>query len=291
MPKKEILFIINPNSGNKKGALVADVVDAYLDTNKFNYKVVLTEYAGHAIEITANAVNEKIDCVVAVGGDGMINEVFQSLVNTSTALGIIPFGSGNGVARSLGIPMNYKRAIKLLNRASIRIIDTGRFNEKPFLGVAGIGFDGLISAEFSRSASRGLKTYLKLILKNFFNYQSNDYSIEVKDQRIDAKAFIIAFANTNQYGNNAIIAPNARVDDGKLDIVVFKDMPKWKIPIVAMKIMNGTIHNSKDVIILQNAEVKVSTNASEAHIDGEPISTNKENTVHIIPNSLRVMVQ
>lgn len=291
MLKKEILFIINPKSGNRKGALVADVVDTYLDTDKFNFKVVLTEYAGNATEIAANAVNKKVDCVVAVGGDGMINEVFQSLVNTSTALGIIPFGSGNGIARSLGIPLNYKRAIQLLNTAYIRIIDTGKFNEKPFLGVAGIGFDGLISAEFAKSTSRGLKTYLKLILTNFFNYQSNDYSIEINDKHIDTKAFIIAFANTNQYGNNAIIAPNAKVDDGKLDVVIFKDMPKWKIPFVALKIMNGTIHNSKHVIILQDDSINVTTSIIEAHIDGEPISTNQENTVQIIPNSLRVMVR
>lgn len=288
--KKKLLFIINPNSGKKDASRVINTIPKYLDKDKFSYTFELTEYAEHAIEITQKAVIDKVDVVVAVGGDGIVNEIFQALVHTKTALAILPKGSGNGIARSLKIPMNTRKAIQKLNSASEKTIDTCLFNDQPFLGVSGIGFDGLISSEFAKMKKRGLKTYVKLILLKMMNYKSQSYHFEVGDVSFSTKAFIVAFANTEQYGNNAIIAPKAKLDDGKIDLVIFKDFSKWLIPLIALKVMTKSIYNSKHIINHTASLVKVSTSAKEAHLDGEPIVANQNNTIKVVPNSLDVFV-
>lgn len=288
--KKKLLFIINPNSGNKDASKVINTIPKYLDKDKYSYTFELTEYAEHATQIAQKAVIDKVDIVVAVGGDGIVNEIFQALVQSKTALAILPKGSGNGIARSFGIPMNIQKAIQKLNNASIKTIDTCLFNDKPFLGISGIGFDGLISSEFAKMKKRGLKTYVKLILLKMMNYQSQLYHLEVGDINFSTKAFIVAFANTQQYGNNAIIAPKAKLDDGKIDLVIFKDFSKWLVPLIALKVMTKSIYNSKYIINYTAPLIKVFTNAKEAHLDGEPIMATQNNIIKVVPRSLHIFV-
>ena len=286
--KKQILFIINPNSGNKRGAEIVKWLPQYLDKDKFDYSHKLTERAQHATEIAQDAVKEGIDIVAAVGGDGLVNEVFQSLVNTDTAFTIIPKGSGNGVARSLGIPMNIKKALNNLNEAKYSKMDTATFNDQPYLGVAGIGFDGLIAWEFAKTKKRGVLSYVKLILQQLSAYESSTYRITFNNEVKEFDAFIITIANTQQYGNDAYIAPQAELDNGLLDLVVIKKHSKWLLPLLAIRIMNKSIHKYKYVEILKASRFTVESIFEQSHIDGEPILAQNQNVVSVLPHSLKI---
>jgi YegS/Rv2252/BmrU family lipid kinase len=286
--KQRILFIINPNSGHKRGAKIIDMLPEYLDSEKFDYSHVLTTHAGHAIDLSAQAVIDKMDIVVAVGGDGLVNEAFQSLVNTEVAFTIIPRGSGNGVARSIGVDMNIRKALSNLNNGMLSKMDTVTFNGKPYLGVAGIGFDGLIAWEFSKTIKRGMFTYVKIILKHLAAFQSNKYRVITDQGEHEFDAFIMTIANTPQYGNDAFIAPNAEINNGQLDLVVVKKHAKWLLPILAFQVMTGRIHKSKYVEVLRASQFSIQTSFDQSHVDGEPILSEKDNIVSVLPRSLNI---
>lgn len=288
--RKDILFIINPNSGRKKGEDVIRLIPKFLDQNKFNYSYQLTTHPKHAIEISSVAVKDEIDIVVAVGGDGMVNEVFQSLIHTSVVFTIIPAGSGNGVARSLGIDMTVKMALRNLNNLNIAKIDTVSFNGVPFLGISGIGFDGLIASVFSKRSKRGLFSYVKDVLNHYRKFKTSKYVIQSDDESITVDAFIVAIANTQQYGNNAFIAPNASFDDGMLDLVIIKNHSKWFFPLLIFMGFTKSLHHSKYVKYLRSSRFVVNTNYMQAHIDGEPVYGKRENIIEILPSSLNVLV-
>ena len=286
---KEILFIINPNSGHKNGADVIELIPKYLDLNKFKYSYSLTTHQKHAIEIAAKAAKDNIDIVVAVGGDGLVNEVFQSLVNTNVLFSIIPLGSGNGVARSLGIDMNIKTALKNLNNLKSKKIDTVTFNGLPYLGIAGIGFDGFIAKIFSKRNKRGLISYIKLVLKHYKDFKCSKYTISCNNELHELDAFIAAIANSQQYGNNAYIAPMANMSDGMLDLVIIKKHSKWLLPILLFKGFTRRLYKSKYVEYLKSKKFVIKTNYNEGHIDGEPIKVEKENVIEILPLSLNIL--
>lgn len=286
---KEILFIINPNSGHKNGADTIELIPKYLDENKFNYSYKLTTHAKHAIEISSKAVNDKIDIIIAVGGDGLVNEVFQSLVNTNVLFSIIPLGSGNGVARSLGIDMNIKTALKNLNNLKSKKIDTVTFNGLPYLGIAGIGFDGFIAKFFSKRNKRGLISYIKLVLKHYKDFKCSKYTISCNNELHELDAFIAAIANSQQYGNNAYIAPMANMSDGMLDLVIIKKHSKWLLPILLFKGFTRRLYKSKYVEYIKSKKFVIKTNYNEGHIDGEPIKVEKENVIEVLPLSLNIL--
>jgi len=286
---KEILFIINPNSGHKNGADVIELIPKYLDENKFKYSYSLTTHQKHAIKIAAKAAKENIDIVIAVGGDGLVNEVFQSLVNTNVLFSIIPMGSGNGVARSFGIDMNIKTALKNLNNLKTKKIDTVTFNGLPYLGIAGIGFDGFIAKEFSKRNKRGLTSYIKVVLKHYRDFKYSKYIISCNNELHELDAFIVAIANTQQYGNNAYIAPRANIMDGMLDLVIIKKHSKWLMPILLFKGFTKTLHKSKYVEYIKSKKFVIKTNYKQVHIDGEPINGEKENIIEILPLSLNIL--
>ena len=286
---KEILFIINPNSGYKNGADVIKLIPKNLDLNKFKYSYILTTHKKHAIKIAAKAAKENIDIVVAVGGDGLVNEVFQSLVNTNVLFSIIPKGSGNGVARSLGIDMNIKNALKNLNNLKTKKIDTASFNGLPYLGIAGIGFDGFIAKEFSKRNKRGLLSYIKVVLKHYKDFKCSKHTISCNNELHELDAFIVAIANTQQYGNNAYIAPKANISDGMLDLVIIKKHSKWLLPTLLFKGFTKTLYKSKYVEYIKSKKFVIKTNYNKAHIDGEPINGEKENSVEVLPLSLNIL--
>ena len=171
MSKSNILFIINPISGGKDKLKIPALIDAHLDRSKFSPNFSFTEYVGHASEIAEEAANKNFDVIVAVGGDGTINEIATKVMQQNKVLGIIPFGSGNGLARFLKIPMNTVAAIKVINKLNVELIDTARFNDKSFFNMAGMGFDAHISSVFAGNKSRGLTGYLKLGLTEVLNYK------------------------------------------------------------------------------------------------------------------------
>lgn len=290
MSKSNILFIINPISGGKDKLKIPGLIDANLDRSKFNANYSFTEYIGHASEIAEEAASKNFDIIVAVGGDGTINEIGTKVMQQNKILGILPFGSGNGLSRFLKIPMNTTKAIKVINDCKVRVIDTARFNDKCFFNMAGMGFDAHISSVFAGNKSRGLSGYLKLGFKEMLNYKPQTYHIYIDGKEYIRKAFVVSVANSSQYGNNAHIAPNASITDGLLDVCIIKEFPIYKIPVLAYHMLNGSADHSNMVEIIQGKEICIHRIANDAiHIDGEPFFMGKEINVSIAPLSLNII--
>ena len=215
-----MVFIMNPISGTTNKAGIPELIAKTLDTNTFDYEIRLTEHAGHAFEIATEAKDNGVDVVVAVGGDGTVNEVARAIVHSNTALGIIPCGSGNGLARHLMIPMQLKKAIEVINEYQIHDLDYGIINEHPFFCTCGMGFDAFVSMKFAEAGKRGPITYAENILKEGLKYEPETYEIEDENGTMHYKAFLISCANASQYGNNAYIAPQASMSDGLMDVII-----------------------------------------------------------------------
>jgi diacylglycerol kinase (ATP) len=290
LSKSNILFIINPISGGKDKLKIPGLIDANLDRSKFNANYSFTEYIGHASEIAEEAASKNFDIIVAVGGDGTINEIGTKVMQQNKILGILPFGSGNGLSRFLKIPMNTTQAIKVINDCKVRIIDTARFNDKCFFNMAGMGFDAHISSVFAGNKSRGLSGYLKLGFKEMLNYKPQTYHIYIDGKEYIRTAFVVSVANSSQYGNNAHIAPNASITDGLLDVCIIKEFPIYKIPVLAYHMLNGSADQSNMVEIIQGREIRIQRMSNDAiHIDGEPFFMGKEINVSIAPLSLNII--
>lgn len=288
--KKRILFIVNPLSHETKGLDLKKVIETNLDFNQFEYTIVYTQYAEHASKLAQDALIDSADIIAAVGGDGTVNEVGRVLINSEAVLAIIPVGSGNGLARHLGIPVGLTKAIKALNHAYPVVIDTAKINEKPFLGVAGIGFDAQIAHKFSLFGKRGFFSYCQVTSEEFSLYAPQSYFINIDGKQIFRKAFILTFANSSQYGNNFIIAPKARVSDGYLDLVIIEDIPIYSIPLFLYRCGQGTLNHSRYFETLPFKEITIQHPNLQAHLDGEPVIFENEIKVTIHPKSLKVLV-
>ncbi len=285
------MFIINPISGGKDKQRVPDMIERYLDKDTFDSRVSFTERVGHAYMLAKAAVKEDYHYIVAVGGDGTVNELAKALVNTSVILGIIPFGSGNGLARSLNIPMNIKEAVKVINRLQTTTIDSGLLNEDPFFNVAGLGFDAHISYVFASNAKRGLLGYVKSTLKELTNYKLNTYTIQIDNKTIKEKAFIVSVANSSQYGNEAHIAPRADLKDGLLDVVIVKKFPWYVFLSLVIRMFNKTADKSKYVESYQGKIIEIKRGQDGAiHLDGEPKRMDGTLNIRIVPQSIQVIV-
>lgn len=289
MHKKRCLFIINPISGLGKQKIIPDLLYKYLDHHKFSYEIVLSEYAGHTPVLTSKHQNE-FDIIVAVGGDGTVNEVATALVDTSTSMAVVPLGSGNGFARYLDISTQASKAILQLNTSRSTQFDTGLLNQKAFFNVSGVGFDGQISKIFAEQLRRGYMTYARCVMEEFQTYAPKKFRYELNGQMIEEDYFLIAFANTTQYGNNAIIAPQAKANDGLLDIVLVRPFPPIHLPAFTMMALFSNLHRSPYVKIIKTQSFSLD-NEEEApiHIDGEFLNHDKLIEVRIKPKSLHVM--
>jgi diacylglycerol kinase (ATP) len=223
--RTQIIFIINPISGRTTGGVdVPALLDQLLDNERFAPTVIFTQYAGHATEIARQAAADGVPVVCAVGGDGTVNEIARGLMGTGTALAILPKGSGNGLARHLGIPMNLPLAITMLNSGQSSAIDSCTINDRPFFCTAGIGFDAHVSSVFAASTKRGLQTYVQMVLREFFNFKPQLAVLELNGLQLETNCFVVAFANASQYGNNAFIAPMADIRDGLLDVCLIRHL-------------------------------------------------------------------
>ena len=288
--KKRIVFVVNPISGTQGKKAILKWIDERLDQSIYDYSIVKTEYAGHATQIAANAVQEKVDVVVAIGGDGTINEIARSLVHTDTALGIIPCGSGNGLARHLRIPMEPKAAIDVLNRGVDLCIDYGKINNIPFFCTCGVGFDAFISLKFADSGKRGLLTYLENTLHESLTYQPETYEIENEEGTVKYKAWLIACGNASQYGNDAYIAPQASLTDGLMDVTIMEPFTVLDVPSLSFQLFNKTIDQNSRVKTMRAKKIKIHrVNEGVMHFDGDPLMAGKELEVEIIPGGLRVI--
>jgi len=290
--KTKIAFIINPFSGTGKRTDLPTLIERWLDTDKFDPQIVFTEYRGHATELTKKFIEKKFKMVVAVGGDGTVNEVAQALIHTDCSLGIIPIGSGNGLARHLGIPMNIQKAIEQLDRSETILIDYGLVNSKPFFCTCGTGFDAYVSTEFAKGKRRGIMTYLEKIITGYFSYKSQNYHLTGNGIDLKTKAFVMTFANASQWGNNAYIAPLASVQDGKLDISIMSNFPIIAIPTLAFQLFTKTIDKDFFMTTLRSEELTlIREEAGPFHYDGEPYEEGTVINIKIIPEGLKVLVK
>jgi YegS/Rv2252/BmrU family lipid kinase len=280
--KKRIVFILNPISGTHSKKEIPGLIDKLLDKEQFDYKLRLTEYAGHAAEIAKESAAEGIDVVVAIGGDGTVNEVARSLVHTETALGIIPCGSGNGLARHLCLPLDIKSAIQIINACRIDDFDYGVINGLPFFCTCGMGFDAFISLKFAEAGKRGPITYVENVLKEGLNYRPETYEVEDEMGAKRYKAFLIACANASQYGNNAYIAPGATMKDGMMDVIIMEPFDTLEAPQIAADLFMKTLTNNSKIKTFRTKSLHIHRETEGAiHYDGDPIMTGKDVDVHI----------
>lgn len=290
-PKSRILFIHNPVSGVKKLNKLEDMVRHHLDPEKFEYEVRETESPKDAMRLASAAVQEKFDIVVAVGGDGTINEIVHGMGTHPLVLGIIPTGSGNGLARHLGIPLEPEKAIRAINKMNIRNIDTATINGYPFVSIAGLGFDARVADKYAKVKHRGFFGYLRIVLQEFFRYREREYILTFNDQKITRKALLISIANSNQFGYNIVISPTAKTDDGLLDIVITRKFPIGELARMIGLLFTNKIdqsgffetHKSSEIFIVRKRGKRV-------NIDGEAIKMGREIFVRIQPASLKVIV-
>ena len=288
--RKKILFVINPISGGKKKTAFNKQVLEVLDLQKFNPTFQQTTHANHAFELAKKAVEEKYDAVVAVGGDGTINEIGSALVNTGIPLGIIPEGSGNGLALYLGIPLNESAAIRRINRFDFMEVDSGKINGRHFFNIAGLGFDASVSDRFATETVRGPIGYLRAAINVLSKYKTKKYTLVVDQVKYDRDAFMISVANSPQYGNNAYIAPNASVNDGLLDVCIVHKFPLYNLPMMIFHLFNKTADQSEYVEIIPGKEIIIEREGEgPIHVDGEPIVIAGTLSININPKSLKII--
>jgi diacylglycerol kinase (ATP) len=288
--KKKIRFIINPKSGTKNKEKIEKLIHQYIDKSKFDYKILYTKEPHHATILSKQAADLGYDMVIAIGGDGTINEVGKGLINSDTAMGIIPTGSGNGLARNLNIPIDPLKNIDLINKSQTTFIDTCQINNDVFLGIAGIGFDAHIALKFANSKTRGLWSYIYLVFKEYHKYKPQTYELIIDDKKIIKDALLISFAKSSQYGNNIKIAPKAKLNDGYLQVVILKNPPFYKISSILFRLKNGSIDKSKYYEVFSCKKVVIKQNNLIAHIDGEPAYFENGINIKVNPNSLKILI-
>ena len=287
---QHITFIINPISGTQSKHEIPDLIDRMMDKERFECKVCITEYAGHAAELAKACAAQGDDIVVAVGGDGTVNEVARSLVHTKTALGIIPCGSGNGLARHLCIPMDIRKALDIINQAQIVDFDYGVINDLPFFCTCGMGFDAFISLKFAEAGKRGPITYVENVLKEGLKYKPETYEIIDDNGTTKYKAFLIACANASQYGNNAYIAPGATMKDGEMDVIIMEPFDALEAPQIAADLFMKTLGNNSKIKTFRTRKLTIHRQSPGAiHYDGDPIMTNSDIEVHIEHLGIRIV--
>lgn len=288
--KRDILFIINPKSGVGSKKELPRMIKKLIDKQKFNLSIEKTRHVGHASDIAREAAERGTDVVVAVGGDGTVNEVARSLAGTSTALGIIPCGSGNGFARHLGVPMDVARSIIFLNTAEPVCVDYGKINSTPFFCTCGVGFDAFVSSSFARGTRRGFLGYMHQTLVDWVNYKPEVYEIETESSKKTYKAVLVACGNAAQYGNNAYISPNASMRDGFLTITILEPFPPVDVPIVLGQLFGHSLEKNGHIKMLKAKWVRIRrASAGPVHFDGEPVDMDSEIFVEIVPSGVHVM--
>ncbi len=288
---KKIVFIINPVSGVGKQKNIEKSIEVGIDRKKFNHTVITTEGPGQATIICRQAVEDQTDIVVAVGGDGTVNEIGQALVGTNTALAIIPTGSGNGLARHLKIPFDFKKAIQVINRGKLHKIDTATVNGKVFLSIAGVGYEAFVAKKFAKAPKRGFFTYFRIVSGEYPLYKPKKYTLMIDGKKITRKALSISFANSNQFGNNASVDPTAKLDDGFIDLCIIRRIPIYKIPFLLPMLFTKTFHKTQYIEIIRVKKVTVErTKGKSIHFDGDPFKMGDTLEMKINPLSLNVII-
>lgn len=289
MMAQKVVFIINPKAGVKKKMDIPAFIKEHF-SSAIKYDIIIWKNKDDFKNIQQQILEGEYTIAVAVGGDGTVNQIAQTVNHTTIALGILPFGSGNGLARSIGVPMDIKAALDFIAKGKTRKIDSGLINDVPFFCTSGVGFDAHIGTLFASNTTRGLQSYIKIIWKEFFSYKAQDYKLIVDGKEENVNAFLIAFANAGQYGNNFYIAPQAAMNDGIIDISVLKPFALPSAIGLLRKILARKANLSKHIQSFSGKEIKlIRKEAGPFHFDGEPGITGAEVIVKVVPNSLNVI--
>jgi len=294
--RQKVVVIINPISGAGKrrdaARLRAEQAAALVEQRRLNAEVFVTERPGHARELAQAALRRGATVCVAWGGDGTVNEVASALVNSQASLGIVPSGSGNGLARELGIPLDPAAAFQVVFDGCARLIDAGELDGHLFFNIAGFGLDARVAHRFAESGleRRGFLRYLELAAREVASFVPQEYALRADGHELRVRPLVMALANARQYGNGALIAPNAQLDDGKLDIVVVDHRPAWQVLLHAPRLFSGTVGQVPGVTMIRASTVSIfSETALVYHVDGEPHSGGQSVKACAHPRALRVL--
>lgn len=289
MPRK-ILFIVNPNAGKRVSDFIIQTIRKEFPENIY-YQIAIWKDKDHFEEISELLLTQGYTDAVAVGGDGTVNHVAKTILNTGIRLGIVPIGSGNGLARSLGLSMNIKEVIQQIITGKSTTIDHGTVNSIPFFCTSGIGFDAHIGNLFAHMSKRGLQGYVKITVSELFKYRAKNYSIEVNGQTLQRKVFLITVANAGQYGNDFYIAPQANMQDGKFHVAILKPFNFINVFGLLTKILTKKAHLSHSIETIVADKLKIIRDKEDSiHFDGEPAFEGKEVVFENHPKSLNVII-
>lgn len=290
MKSDRLFLIINPVSGTRsKEGLERNIADR-LGELGFETTIRFTGCRGDATRLARQAVAENFDGVLACGGDGTVNETAMALAGTGVAMGILPAGSGNGLARHIGIPVDPLAAIDIIAERHITDCDYGVVDGHPFFCTFGVGFDAAVSERFANSGSRGRMSYIKSALHEFTHYRPETYSVTADGEVIADEAFLVAVCNASQYGNNAFIAPDASITDGLLDLIIIPKQPRVSTVIRGFEMMAGTLAGSHGIIKRKAARINIKRDiCGPAHLDGEPFPhVGTEFNIECRPHGIRL---
>lgn len=289
--RKHILAIINPVSGTGSKDKIPRLIETVINHDLNDVSIIMSEYQGHAYELAQQAVNDGFDTVVAIGGDGTVNEVGRALVGTSTALAIVPCGSGNGLARHLRISMNASRALQVLNNGVVGEFDYCTVNGKPFFCTCGMGFDATVSYKFSNEGTRGFITYIKTTITEYFKYAPQHYVIDIDGKKMEERAFVIACCNAAQYGNNAYIAPRATMQDGLIDVTVMHPFNLVQSPLIGARLFLRQLGKDHHVSIYRGKRVTIMRDHDDImHMDGDPMMMPARLVIENVSKGIRILV-
>ena len=295
---RKISFLVNPIAGNTKKDEILKFIQTELEGKDIPFEFQFTKASGNYDEVIDKIAQEGITDIVMIGGDGTVNQVVNALRDQPVQFGIIPLGSGNGLALAAGIPKKPQEAIALILKGEAKPVDAFTVNNQFSCMLSGVGFDAQVAHDFSSKASRGLMTYTQQSLINYFKAQPYQFEIIVENFSFFTDAYFISIANGNQFGNNVTIAPKANLNDGLLDVVVVQKMNKVKMPFAILKQIRG---NNKLMDLVENMEknsiLYFQTNAltirnlkyAPFHIDGEPVETASEFQIKLIPDCFQLI--
>lgn len=288
---KRLLVIINPISGISSKKSVVNAIMSHIDMKKFDVMMHFTQYPGHATVLAEEAVRDGVDVVVATGGDGTVNEVAKALVGTSVVLGIIPCGSGNGLARHLHIPMDIRRAVQIINDGEIIAIDSMTVNGIPCFCTMGVGYDAKVCEAYSKESTRGFVTYARKFIEGWFSYEPQEYIIETEHNVINRKAVAIICANANQWGNDFHVAPKASLRDGMIDVTIIHPISFINAIPMPAQILGYSFDKNPDVETFKAKSILIKRRVADAiHVDGEPMHVGKDVRVEVKSDILRIII-
>ncbi|MDR0724778.1 MAG: diacylglycerol kinase family lipid kinase [Prevotellaceae bacterium] len=289
--KERIAYIINPISGITDKKTIADYINKTIDANKFDSEIYYTKCVNDGFRQAKEFAGNDFDRVIAVGGDGTVNEVARGLLGSNTALGIIPLGSGNGFARHLKISLNYQKANQIAQNGEIISSDHGVLNGKPFFCTAGTGFDAQVGQRFAQIGRRGFVSYAQASFMEYFHYSPQSYKITIDGKTFSRRAFMITCANTSQWGYNAYIAPKASLNDGLIDLVIVSPFSFVVAPIIGLRVFTKSLYNSRNIEVYRAKEATIERDKSGyVHLDGEPLDEGKILNVKAVPGKLKIIV-